>query len=97
MKRALLLACLAFSACTIYRGSEWPWPLGSGHDAKAVRPIILMTADGEQVWALDPTLYFDKDGRLPNIIVWNGRTFERGWTQQGNTDKDERLWFEVKK
>ena len=47
----------------------------------------LYTTDGDVV-LLDPTPYFDKDGRLPNIFQYQGRTFERG-------NDDRLLWFEV--
>ena len=47
----------------------------------------LYTTDGDVV-LLDPTPYFDKDGRLPNIFQYQGRTFERG-------SDDRLLWFEV--
>jgi hypothetical protein len=60
--------------------------------------LRLLTADGgEEVIRLAPSPLMDKDGKLPDIICWDGRTFERGWTNEGNTDADERLWFEVKK
>ena len=59
------------------------------------RPVILLTADGgEEVARLDPSLLMEADGRLPNVIHHYGRIFERGYTNEFNTDADERLWFE---
>lgn len=59
------------------------------------RGVILLVDDGEEVARLDPESLREPDGRLPNVIHWQGRTFERGWTNDGNTDADERLWYEV--
>lgn len=59
------------------------------------RAVHLRTADGMRVVELDPAPLMEPDGRLPNIIQYDGRTYERGWTNDGNTDADERFWFEA--
>jgi len=99
----ILVLAMLISACAsdVRKGGD---PFVEKHygvvwyrDVPVTRPITLVTADGDIVTRLDPTPYFDDARTLPNLIVWKGRAFERGWTNEGNTDADERLWFEVAK
>lgn len=59
-------------------------------------PIVLLAPDGDMVARLDPAPYRADDGTLPDVIHYKGRAYKRCWTNEGNTDKDERLWCEVK-
>lgn len=65
----------------------------SRHD----RQLMLIGLDDPDVVAVDPGPYFDADGRLQHVIVYRGRTYERGYTNwtPGDGDDRERLWFEV--
>lgn len=56
---------------------------------------VRLNEDNGNVTLILASTLMDKDGRLPNIITFQGKTYERGWTNEGNTDADEREWFEV--
>ena len=81
---AAIVASFVFVAC-----AHWAPP----PDERRIQ--LLTGVDGTAVASLNPGEYREPDGQLPNVIVWHGRVFERGWTQQGNRDANERLWFEI--
>lgn len=91
---AVLIAPLVFVSCgsaRVARNAEAPWTRNG-----CAYAVILYSERNSDSFRLNPSLFVEPDGRLPNRITYEGRTFERGWTNDGNTDCDERLWFEVK-